>query len=308
MAELEATIQPVVAELRRLGAGCDVRVDLEADHVRYYDVQVQEFYSVENFIATIQMIGGTLDVAYAGGLNSGSLRRRYVSDLSADVPQVHYIGVMDELEAHENLRPQIAYTFPGNTVTGLFSRTEDLTMTLEAKLANGADYRYPMHEVGTSDAIAIEGIAEGQAGPEFMTNIYPGLKTKQYPYERMTAFSEHLADGTVVSDMVFNGDEYDTYMEGTVDPNHLGEFEIGVILMSEKQDPEWNHEYKQGRVPVLMFEGRIEDGAMVDVEVAYPWPNEAMYSMFLRNNYFYRSWKVKQAQKALAAEETDDGS
>ncbi len=310
MRDLEQRVAPIVDAVGAFTRDVDLRVDIASDAIAYYDLQVQQRYEARNFVGTITAGDGRIDVDYACGLNSGSLRRSYAMDFTLGVPEVHYLHVMDEVEAHKDLRPQIAYSFPGNTVTGLFSQARDWTMSIESMFANSVDYRYPMHPTGTSVSIAIEGIAEGQAAPEFITNIYPGLKTTQYPYERMTAFSEHLDDGTVISDMIFDGNEYDTYMEGRTDPDMVGEFEIGVILLNERQDPEWNHQYKQGRIPILEFEGRIEDGQMVDVEVTYPWPTESMYTMFLRNNYVYRSWKVKQDEKALLRgqdEESSDG-
>ena len=142
----------------------------------------------------------------------------------------------------------------------------------------------------TGKTVAIDGWAEGQAAPAFITRIFPGLKMTKNEYEKMTAFTVHKADGTTVNDTVLNGPVYDTYMDGMTDADHIGHYEIGVILLSAPQTPEWNHTYRQGRVPILNFKARIQYGRLHDVEVAYPWPTESLYTVFLKNNYFYRVW------------------
>ena len=83
-------------------------------------------------------------------------------------------------------------------------------------------------------------------------------------------------------------------MEGATDSNNIGRYEIGLILLGSPQTPEWNHIYKQGRIPILKFTARIEGGKMHDEEVSYLWPNEALFTVFLRNNIFYRIWLNKR--------------
>ena len=123
-----------------------------------------------------------------------------------------------------------------------------------------------------------------------MTSIFPGLNTTRYRYNRMKAFTKHLPDGTAETDMIFNGESYDLYMEGTTDADNIARYDTGLILLSSPQTPELNHDLKLGRVPLLKIKARIEGGQLLDVEVSYPWPNESLGTMFIRNNPFYRLW------------------
>jgi len=173
-------------------------------------------------------------------------------------------------------------------------------MALAAFIANSLDWRYPLLPTGQAKTVAIEGVTEGQAAPKFIARMFPGLNTARYEYEKMTAFAEYGADGVVTNDMVFEGRDYDMYMDGTTDADNVGAYEIGVILLSEPQTPEWNHTYRQGRLPILKFEGRVERGKLYDVTVNYPWPTESLYVIFMKNNYLYRVWleqkRAKQGQ------------
>ena len=106
----------------------------------------------------------------------------------------------------------------------------------------------------------------------------------------MKAFSRYLSDGSILSDTIFDGETYDLYLEGTTDANHVARQEMGLILLSPPQSPEFNHDLKLGRIPLLKIKARIERGKLHDVEVSYPWPNEALFTIFIRNNSFYRLW------------------
>jgi hypothetical protein len=106
----------------------------------------------------------------------------------------------------------------------------------------------------------------------------------------MTGFAELQADGTTVNDMVFSGQSYDIYIEGTTDRDNIGRYEIGLILLGAPQTAEWNHAYRLGRIPLLKFKARIEGGQMHDEKVTFVYPNESLFVIFLKNNLFYRLW------------------
>ena len=40
----------------------------------------------------------------------------------------------------------------------------------------------------------------------------------------MTSFAEYRDDGTAVNDMIFSGQSYDIYMEGTTDASSIGRY------------------------------------------------------------------------------------
>jgi hypothetical protein len=88
--------------------------------------------------------------------------------------------------------------------------------------------------------------------------------------------------------MVFNGIDYDLYMEGTTSPDNYARYTVGLILLG--RDPEWNHAWRQGRLPLLKVRGLIKGGKMLDQEISFLWPNETLFEVFLKNSLVYRAW------------------
>jgi hypothetical protein len=199
-------------------------------------------------------------------------------------------GDTRDVTAAKNIQPQLARFFPGNTVYGYFNRSEELVISLRDMVANVIDSRYVTRPKGESKTVTLDGLVEGRAAPMFVTKIFPGLNLTKYRYRKMTSFAEHKPDGSTYNDMVFDGHTYDLYMEGTTDANNIGRYEVGLILLGTPQSAEWNHKYRQGRIPILKSKSRIEDGKRYDEEISYPWPNQALFTIFLKNNIFYRIW------------------
>jgi hypothetical protein len=106
----------------------------------------------------------------------------------------------------------------------------------------------------------------------------------------MTGFAEYAADGTATNDMIFDGASYNLYMEGTTDINKLARYQIGLILTVPPQSVEYNHRYRQGRIPVMDFKARLAKGKFVDEEINFPLPTETAFTIFVKNNYFVRMW------------------
>ena len=77
-----------------------------------------------------------------------------------------------------------------------------------------------------------------------------------------------------------------------------GRYQVGVILLGSPQSPEWNHLYKLGRIPILSFKARIVDGKKLDEQVSYPLPNQTLFTIFLKNNPFYRLWLQRSSSKS----------
>jgi hypothetical protein len=192
--------------------------------------------------------------------------------------------------ADESIQPQLAKQFPGNMMYGLFSRTENVTMSLRQVVAQAMDPSAPVWPDGSAKTVATDGLLAGRAVPGFVTRIFPGLNLTHYRYNKMTAFAAYEPNGTAINDMVFSGQTYDIYIEGTTDPNNIGRYEIGLILLGTPQSAEWNHTYRQGRIPLLKVKARIEGGQMHDESVTFVYPNESLFIIFLKNNIFYRLW------------------
>jgi len=278
----------VVSFLREAAARADLAAHLRVDELHTYDAAVGEMYEARNVVADLSVRGGRIETHVLAGVNGGCYRERLAVNLSEIYPMVKRQLRITDVVASENVQPQLARFFPGNTVDGYFNRTQDVEMPLRELIAGSMNVRYPLHPAGAGKTVTLDGHVRGRAAPKFVTAVFPGLNLTRYDYERMTAFSNFLPDGTVENDMIFNGSSYDIYMEGQTSPENIGTYEIGLILISSS--PQWQHEWKQVRVPILKFEGRIEDGEIHDEKVSYPWPNETVFTVFLKNNIFYRIW------------------
>ena len=299
--QLRASAQRFIDVLTPFVLNSTVSLHASIDRYNTFDALIQQPFELTGMELELAVRRGRLNWAYVGGLNGGCLRRQYAVDLTESAPMIRYHAEVENVAALDNIKPLVAWRFPGNTVNGLFSHSETLAGPFVEMIAHETNLRYPFRPVGTAKTVTTDGIAEGQAAPEFVTDIFPGLNTARYSYNRMTSFATHRPDGVIESDTIFNGVDYDTYMEGTTDTEDIADYEIGVILLGSPQTAEWNHTYRQGRIPILQHGGRIVDGEMLDVRVRYVWPTEAMFAIFLKNNMFYRLW--------LAAEgpETEPG-
>jgi len=297
-ADLYAQGERIIEQIRPplLGSNIDLRATISCLHS--YDPVIGNNLDLNDMHLTGGVDQGQVHFEYAGGLKGGTIRRSYDIDFNDETPLMVHQTRIRNVRADDDIRPLVSYTFPGNTVLGFFNHEEDFTTGLAHILANSLDPFYELHSIGTSKTVTITGTAEGQAAPKFITRVFPGLNTAAYHYQEMTSFGIHGPDD-VENDTIFNGAIYDTYMLGKTRRDHIGRYELGVILLNAPQSPEWNHAYRQGRVPILKFKARIEHGELHDVSLSYPWPNQSLYTMFLKNNYFYRVWVERQRTKGL---------
>jgi hypothetical protein len=278
--------------IRKHAAGAVVDFRASIDRLKTYDKSVDRSYEPTQFYLSASVDHGQFVASYVAGLNGGTMRGKYSGFLGDDEPTVVYETESDGVIATENIQPQFAKFFPGNTVNGLFNRGETSSAPLTSLLASAMDSRFPLRQSGTARTVATDGVVKGRAAPRFVTRIFPGLNLAEYDYQTMTSFATFRPDGLAENDMVFSGRKYDMYIEGTTDADNIGRYEIGLILLGSPQSAEWNHKYRQGRIPILKLKARIEGGQMHDEEVSYPWPNESLFVIFLRNNIFYRLWLV----------------
>ena len=278
--------------LRRYSAQADIDGQVSLDRFRTYDQAVDRTYEARQLRLYASMDRGQLTADYVAGINGGTIRGTYGVRLADAEPVVAYETSVEEVIATDDIQPQLAKCFPGNTVYGLFNRTEQSAVPLRDVLAQAIDHRHPLHQTGVAKTMTTDGLVKGKAAPRFVTRIFPGLNLTEYRYETMTGFATFCSDGVAENDMVFSGQTYDIYIEGATDVENIGRYEVGLILLGTPQSAEWNHAYKQGRIPLLKLKARIENGRMYDEEVTYPWPNESLFVIFLRNNIFYRVWMV----------------
>ncbi len=287
---LEERTGELIDDLRTYLLNAQVRGRVSIEHLRTFDPSVDRVYEARQVEVRMAADRGHTTLAYAAGLNGGTMRTRYDVRLADPAPIVAYETSMRDVIATENIQPQLARYFPGNTVSGLFNRTETSTVPLRDLLSNLLDPHRPLRPTGTAKTIATDGLLEGRAAPKFVTGIFPGLNLAKYRYKKMTSFATFRPDGVADNDMVFSGQTYDMYIKGTTDPDNIGHYEVGVILLGSPQSAEWNHLYRLGRVPIFKLKARIEGGKMHDEEINYLWPTETLRVIFLENNIFYRLW------------------
>jgi hypothetical protein len=299
--EARRRAKALIASKLPLLRASNIKATVRIAHLRLWDENVSQYYDTRDMKLTATVDRGLIEAVYACGLNAGSVRGGVKVNLKDDPPEDRAVEVsvwqdIRDVAARENIQPQLALFFPGNTVYGQFNRRQDVKMSLVDFVASAADPNMPVNPVGTAKTVTVDGMTQGRAAPKFVTAMFPGLNMTSYRYLKMTAFSELHADGSAYSDMIFNGQTYDMYMEGTTDTKKIGRYEIGLILIGTPQTPEWNHIWRQGRLPILKFKARIEGGKMHDVFVSYPWPNESLGVILLKNNILYRAFLASQGK------------
>ncbi len=285
---LAARADELIAAAGKLLDPADVSWRLQADRLVYLDPVVRAFYEVRGVLAEGSAKDGEVQVELRCGLNGGQVRQRYRANLKDSPPRVHVRAELEEIMTGENMIVQLAREFPGNTFYGTFSRNEDVFYGLRELVMQGLDARHRPIPAGEATTITEDGQVRGRAAPKFIARFFPGLNLATYRYRRMTGFAEYLPDGSARNDMIFEGVNYDLYMEGTTDADRIGRYEIGAILPRLLESPRSNHRLHQGRVPILKFKALIEGGRFHDEEVSYPLPPETAFIIFVRNNIVYR--------------------
>jgi hypothetical protein len=263
---------------------------LHVDHWRTFDASVGQTYDLLQADVTVGVKDGHLRVNFDTSINGGDYRQQLDVTVSDASPLARITSQVRDVLPSPALQPQLARYFPGNTVFGAFNRTQDVTTPFQELVLSMLDGRYQPRLSGNAVTITTDGELEGQAAPKSVTAIFPGLNLTKYRYNKMTAFAEYSPDGSAISDMIFAGRQYDIYMEGVTDAGHIARYHVGLILLGSPQAPEMNHQYKLGRLLLFTVKARIADGKLYDQEVSYPWPDEALSALFIKNNPVYRLW------------------
>ncbi|MCE5327630.1 MAG: hypothetical protein LLG01_14585 [Planctomycetaceae bacterium] len=297
--------QELIAQASPRLLACDISGRAEIDSLLMTDAGTGKPFHPRQVTVWVSLSRGLCKVNYAAALSGGTLAVNYAVHLADKTPLVSTQLSLKDAVATDTIQSLLKASFPGNTVEGTFSRTEDSTLPLRDLVASVLDSRYPLHPRGVAQTVAVDGIVRGRAAPMFVTRVFPGLNLTQYNYRRMTGFAELREDGSVVNDLVFDGSKYDLYMEGVTDASMVGRYQVGLILLGTPQSADFNHRYRQGRVPILKSKAQVVKGQMVDEEVTYPWPNESLFTMFLENNIFYRIWLNSKTKPAAPPAESD---
>jgi hypothetical protein len=291
MRQVSAIIAQVAERLR----GCDLHIRADIAQVHdWLDPRTDHRCDVQELSVRGSIVDGRIDATIASGVNGGTFLAQVQTDLREPSPQLTFTNQIRDMTSTDALNAQVAELFPDNHVLGTLWREMTLHMPVEQAAAELVDPRVKSHPVGSGVAHMNRGVVSGRAAPRFVTAVFPGLNLVAYSYDQMVAFSDYHADGSAANDMVFSAPDYDMYIEGLTGADHIGHYEIGLILLGSQQSPEWNHRFRQGRVPVLRFSAGLVHGHKVNEEISYLWPNQSAFSMFLKNNYFYRLWLERQ--------------
>lgn len=291
MRQTSDLLAQVAARLK--GADLTVRADIGMAH-DWLDPRTDRRCDVQELALRGTVKDARIDAQFACGVNGGTFLAQLQTDLAAENPELTFLNQVRDMTATEALNAQVAEQFPDNRVLGTLSRDLVLRIPLDQAGAQVMDPRIKARPIGTAVTWMHRGVVSGRAAPKSITAIFPGLNMMAYNYDEMVSFSEYRADGSADNDMVFSAPKYDMYIEGQTGADHVGRYEIGLILLGSTQSAEWNHTYRQGRIPLLRFKAGLEHGRKVNEEVSYLWPNQAAFSMFLKNNIFYRLWLEKR--------------
>ena len=297
-AQIEQTrdkARTMIGWARRYVTPMDLSGRIEVAHLRTFDARLAQVFEARDLVLDVRAAsGGHIELKYIAGVNGGNYSDSLEVHLNDAMPTVTRQTSARELLAGDSVQAMLTHTFPGNTVFGTFSHRESHRMSLEDLLASAIEPKFNPRKVGSALTQTTDGLLEGRAAPRPVARIFPGLNLAKYRYNTMTAFGEFLDDGTSQNDMIFDGHAYNMYIDGTTDADNIGRYDVGLILAGSPQTPQWNHRYKLGRLLLLTFQARIENGKKYDEEVSYPWPNEALGALLIRNNFVYRMWKAQR--------------
>jgi len=291
--ELKKQADAAISQFAKRFAKADLSMKFSFDSFMGYDEAVDKSYLFDKVYASLLIRGGKLAFDYNGGLAGGVSRGSYACDFLADEPRMVWESSVIDVQATPELMPQINKDFPGNTVDGTFTNVVKVYSRLRDFWANRLDDRYPLLMVGLGKMTARNGYVVGKAAPAFVAKIFPGLNLTKYYYQKMTAYQEFQSNGVCVNDAIFSGKSYDVYMNGTTDLDKNIEYTVGLQLLGSLSSADWKHDWRQGRLPLLKLRGRIEKGKLVDDVMKYPWPNETLGAIFIKNNVFYRAWLLR---------------
>jgi hypothetical protein len=240
-------------------------------------------YDWRAFATDLAVADGRLDVAnFKAVMLGGVVAGRLSADLSEPNPTLRTEYVARDLKGGEGLQPLITLLFPDMTVSGTASQVHQTDQALFATVARA---NYP---VGVSRFEATDGLLQGPAAPEAVTRLLPGLKLTTYRFARMESQSQLLPNGRSESTMLFDGSPYAVYIQGHTDADGTAEYSLGVDLFNSLQWSEPLRNLEQGRVPLLVYTGRIADRKWVERDIRYKLPHEIAWEVFVKRSLLYK--------------------
>ncbi len=240
-------------------------------------------YDWNAFVADFTLNHGWFDVRpFKAVMFGGVVIGHIATDFREPNPELLLEYSTRNLQAGPGLNAMVRLQFPDMTVNG---SCDSVYQARRRLFATAEQFNWP---VGTSEFEARDGTMVGPAAPEWLANLFPGLKLSRYDFRRMRSVSHLRADGGNESEMLFDGSPYPVYITGRTDADGTARYTLGVDLINSLESGETARKLEQGRIPLLTYSGRIASSTWAQRNVSYKLAHEVAYDVFLKRNILYR--------------------
>ncbi|MDD4890517.1 MAG: hypothetical protein PHU85_11370 [Phycisphaerae bacterium] len=264
-------------------ARCDIAGKVHFGDVVVSDAKNQTRYKLLEFRSSFTVDGGKIDFPFKTVMEGGLLAGKVSSNLSDEMPMLSVTYDADRLFPTKNVQPIVEAFFPGMTIYGHVTMREANQQKL---LPRPGEANWT---TGRGEIVFEDGLLVGQAGPDWMARIFPGLKLTQYRFKQMHNWFTLTEDGKANHHMIFEGQNYDVYMIGYT---HRGtgqaRYTVGVDLLASLDSKTWSVDLRQGKIPLMYVSGRIENRELKDASFTMVPPPIALFQMLFRDNLLYR--------------------
>ena len=237
---------PVSAETvdRILGflTRCELNGSARIDKYSYTDPHGQSRLQPDELRCRYQLRQGLAHVTYLTALNGGVISGEMNCDFNDPNGTIRHHRTSRSIGISEAIRPIVESEFPGLIVNGTISEDYELTCDLRCLLDRPTSPAAPLPEqlcgfAGTGTTVLTDGLLYGPGGPGWLMSVFPGLKLVEYEWEKMTNRYESFPDGRKKNTMLFNGRDYDIYIEGASGPvrDHRKYQQVMTLLERDQQ-------------------------------------------------------------------------
>ena len=278
----------LLRNLRSNSNNVSLHATIFANNFQFWDKRVKDILDLNFLFTSISLYNQKLRISSNASIAGGKVDSKISCDLNNYNPKVLSITKLENISVTPAFQKQISWDFPGNKVTGFFSREENISFLLRDYIASNISKSYPLVKNGIAKMTATAGTITGQSAPDFIVSVFPHLNLTKYNYTDMTGFTRYHNDGSETNEMFFRGFN-DIYMIGKTDINRNINYTVGLILLKNSSHT-WLKKWKQGRVPLLKVSGKIKNGKLIDSKTQFPPADETLKQIF-KNNIFSQSVK-----------------
>ncbi|MBI9015753.1 MAG: hypothetical protein JEZ07_00695 [Phycisphaerae bacterium] len=206
---------------------CNIQVNANISNLGFTDPENEVFLQPKQLkgkfsIADQQLLGSVIT-----SVNAGVYSVDINCDLAEEKPILKYSMQSNALMASPALCRIVENKLPGLILQGDVSEKYDFQTSLYDVF--NMEYCW----TGKGQTVLNDGLTIGSGGPGWMQKIIPSLKTSQYQWQKMTCKFDQLADGSRNNHLVFQGDKFDLYMNGTTIPvRNSAEYDKAIGLLN----------------------------------------------------------------------------